>query len=656
MCGIAGFFGPSLFGADIFSQTLSEMSKSISSRGPDDAGIWFHEASGVGLAHRRLSIVDLSAAGKQPMESPSGRFVIIYNGEIYNHNETRRELEGAYSAPAWRGHSDTETLLAACEIWGIEQALKRSVGMFAFAIWDREKRELTLARDRVGEKPLYYGWFGEGQSAVFLFGSELKALKPHPSFVGGINRNAITLLLRHNYIPAPHTIYENVFKLLPGSFLTIRIEDICNKPTPVRYWSLPEVAVAQHGQHSNIQPGEIVSELHTILKMAVGQQMVADVPLGAFLSGGIDSSLVVSMMQSQSGRPVKTFTIGFEEDGYNEAGYAKKVAEHLGTDHTELYVTSEEAMSVIPQLPVAYDEPFSDSSQIPTLLVSRLARQQVTVSLSGDGGDELFCGYTRYLATEKAWNRLSLLPQPARHALAKGIQAVSPTGWDKLAHLLPLRDRTLGGHRLGDKLHKAASVLASKSVDSLYLGMVSHWADPEAIVLNATEPRTQLSGLMPELQSLNDVERMMVLDMMSYLPDDILTKVDRAAMSASLETRVPLLDHRLIEFAWSVPHSMKLNGGETKWILREILSQYIPKSHFDRPKMGFGIPLDRWLRGPLKEWAEDLLSEDRLRREGYFDPAPIQRKWREHLSGSRNWAYHLWDVLMFQSWQESQFG
>lgn len=656
MCGITGYLGRGLWqGAGQAEAGLTRMATVISSRGPDDFGFWIDDSASVGLAHRRLSILDLSPAGHQPMHSASGRYVIVYNGEVYNHEALRETLDASGRAPDWRGHSDTETMLAGFDAWGIEVTLERCAGMFAFALWDRRDRTLTLARDRLGEKPLYYGWQGAGTRASLIFGSELKALKQHPQFRGAIDRGAICLLMRHNYIPAPYSIYQDILKLPPGCLLTVDLDARADRPEPRPYWSLPHAAEAGRGNLHCGTPDQIVDELEDLLRRVVSQQMVADVPLGAFLSGGVDSSTVVALMQAQASRPVRTFTIGFDERGYDEAVHAREVASHLGTDHTELYVRPEEAMAVIPRLPAIYDEPFSDSSQIPTFLVSRLARQQVAVSLSGDGGDEIFCGYTRYLAASSAWKKLSSLPRPVRSIGAAGIRMIRPEHWDQIARFLPgLRNRAAG--RFGDKIHKAAGVLACPSVDALYMGLVSHWNDPRSLVSGAAEPATQLTGLAPSLAGLTAVERMMALDMVSYLPDDILTKVDRAAMSVSLETRVPFLDHRLIEFAWRVPQEMKLRRGEGKWVLKKVLYKYVPRSLIERPKMGFGVPLDKWLRGPLKEWADDLLSEERLRREGYFNAPLVQQKWREHLSGQRNWAYHLWDVLMFQAWQDSQLG
>ena len=656
MCGLAGFLGGGHRNAgDAVPAVLGRMADTIMSRGPDDFGVWCADA-GIGLAHRRLSILDLSPAGHQPMACATGRYVIAFNGEIYNHLDLRAELEkagaGGMASVPWRGHSDTETLLAGFAAWGIKATLERCIGMFAFAVWDRKTRVLTLGRDRLGEKPLYYGWQGSGDGACFLFGSEVKALKAHPSFAADINRDSLSLLMRHNYIPAPHSIYRGIFKLRAGSLLTVSLDR--REPVIEAYWSLMNVAVSGNRSPLDGSPQEIVDELEGLLKSAVRQQMVADVPLGAFLSGGIDSSTVVALMQAQSDRPVKTFTIGFHEEGYNEAVHAKAVARHLGTDHTELYVTPQQALDVIPKLPTLYCEPFADSSQIPTFLVSQLARQKVTVSLSGDAGDELFAGYNRYLLARHLWGKLSRLPRGVRLLAAAGIRTMSPAAWNKLLWpLQPLAPRALRLANIGDKLHKGAGVLAARRVDDLYLGLVTHW-EPEGLVIGGQEPATCLRGNPLPLSGLDDVQRMMAMDALTYLPDDILVKVDRAAMGVSLEGRVPFLDHRVVEFAWRVPQSLKLRDGVGKWILRQVLYRYVPKELIERPKMGFGVPIDAWLRGPLRDWAEALLEETRLRREGYFNPAPIRAKWAEHLSGQRNWQYLLWDVLMFQAWLEGQ--
>lgn len=653
MCGLVGFLGGiTPYGQLGDEAMLKRMADTIASRGPDDAGYWCDADHRIGLGHRRLSIVDLSPAGHQPMQSASGRYKIAFNGEIYSHLLLRQALEAAGQAPNWRGHSDTETLLAGFDAWGIQGTVERAIGMFAFAVWDRQSSVLTLARDRLGEKPLYYGWQRQGNDAVFLFGSELKALRAHPAFENNIHRGALSLQLRHNYIPAPYSIYEGIAKLPPGSLLTVSLQQ--REPNMRAYWSGAQVAESGVANAFAGGADQAVDELELLLKDAVRQQMMADVPLGAFLSGGVDSSTVVALMQAQSSRPVKTFTIGFNEEGYNEAVHAKAVARHLGTDHTELYVTAEQARAVIPRLPTLYDEPFSDSSQIPTFLVSQLARQHVTVSLSGDAGDELFCGYNRYQMAANLWRKLAAVPLPLRKLAARGLTSVSPQSWNKLAGgLAGLMPRSARLANIGDRLHKGAGVLSNQSADALYLGLVSHWHEPASVVIGGHEPPTLLTGNVPALNGLDDVQRMMALDMLTYLPDDILTKVDRAAMGVSLETRVPFLDHRVVEFAWSLPQSMKLRDGQTKWSLRQVLYRHVPQALIERPKMGFGVPIDIWLRGPLREWAEDLLSETRLKREGFLNPTPIRQKWDEHLSGQRNWQYHLWDVLMFQAWLES---
>ena len=646
MCGLVGFLG-GVDAAESDENLLRGMSDMLFLRGPDDGGYWFDSQERIGFAHRRLAIVDLSPAGHQPMVSANRRFVIAFNGEIYNHLDIRSALEELGQAPIWRGHSDTETLLAGIEAWGLEATIKKSIGMFAIALWNRQERKLTLARDRMGEKPLYYGWQGSGNERVFLFGSELKALKAHPSFVAKVDRNAICLLLRHNYIPAPYSIYQDIAKLEPGCLLEVSLTQ--PEPKIRKYWDTIEVARNGVAEPFKGSPEQAVDALEVLAKDSVRRQMMADVPLGAFLSGGVDSSAVVALMQTQSSRPVKTFTIGFNEVGYNEAVHAKAVAKHLGADHTELYVLPEQAMDVIPRLPSLYCEPFADSSQIPTFLVSQLAKQQVTVSLSGDGGDELFCGYSRYQLTSSLWGKISTIPMPVRAMAAKGITGVAPTVWDGVGRLIPGSSRW---NKLGDKLHKGAGVLLSRSVDELYLGMVSHLSNPADWVIDGHEPPTHLSGLRPKLEGLSDVDRMMALDTISYLPDDILVKVDRAAMGVSLETRVPFLDHRIVEFAWSLPLDYKLRDGQTKWPLRQVLYRHVPRELIDRPKMGFGVPLHEWLRGPLRDWAEELLNVERLKREGYLHPTPIRQMWEEHLSGKRNWMARLWTVLMFQAWLE----
>ncbi len=663
MCGLVGFFGGIPSHSQIGDQAiLRRMADTITYRGPDDAGYWCDVDHRVHMGHRRLAIVDLSSAGHQPMQSASGRFVIAFNGEIYNYRILREELELSRSPhpfPArgegvshWRGHSDTEVMLAAFERWGVVAALARFNGMFAFALWDRRERVLHLARDRFGEKPLYYGWMGD----TFLFGSELKALKAHPSWRGEIDRGALALYMRYNYIPAPYSIYQGVRKLPPANVLSVPVREVRLETPEIRpYWSVKEVTEAGIRQPFPGSDVEAVEALDGLLRDAVALRMEADVPLGALLSGGIDSSTVVALMQAQSTRPVKTFSIGFNEAGYNEAEHAKGVAKHLGTEHTELYVTPEEAMAVIPRLPEIYDEPFADSSQIPTFLVSQMTRRHVTVALSGDAGDELFGGYNRYFWGQSIWRKVGWMPKPVRTVLSRGLTGLAPQSWDKIfAAMGPALPSRLQAELPGDKLHKLAGILACSSPEEMYRRLVSHW-DPESVVLGASESPTVLTDRVQWADVPNFTQRMMFLDLVSYLPDDILAKVDRASMAVSLEARVPFLDHGVVEFAGRLPLGMKIREGQGKWILRQVLYRYMPKELIERPKMGFGVPIDAWLRGPLREWAENLLDEAQLKREGFFESEPIRTKWREHLSGRRNWAYHLWDVLMFQAWLEKEF-
>jgi asparagine synthase (glutamine-hydrolysing) len=646
MCGIAGFLGPPL-DPDTLAHRAVAMADTLRHRGPDDQGVWTDPEVGLALAHRRLSILDLSAAGRQPMIDHGERYLIVFNGEIYNHDVLRQTLDPRRSMP-WRGHSDTEVLLAAIATWGVVGALQRSVGMFAFALWDRQQRRLTLARDRLGEKPLYYGW----QDGVLLFGSELKALRAHPAFRASIDRDALAMLLRHAYVPTPHSIYRGIHKLPPGTCLTLAAATRSDA-RPIPYWSAR--AVAERGQSEPFRgsAAEAAEELEHLLLDSTRLQMIADVPLGAFLSGGVDSSLAVALMQAQADRPVRTFTVGFREQAFDEAGHARAIAAHLGTDHTELAVTPAEARAVIPLLPRLYDEPFGDSSQIPTYLIAKLARRHVSVSLSGDGGDELFGGYNRYAWGPRLWQRIGWLPSGLRHLLGAALTRVAPASWDTLfRRLQPILPVALGYANPGDKLHKLAGILGARDADEIYGRLVSLWQDPHLVVPGSRAVPPVDAGHGAQLREL--AHRMMCLDLLTYLPDDILVKVDRAAMGVGLETRIPLLDHRLVEFAWRLPLHFKIRGGQGKWLLRRVLCRYVPEGLVERPKMGFGIPLGGWLRGPLRDWSEDLLDASRLQREGWMEPGPIRALWDEHLGGGRNWAYLLWNVLVFQAWLEEQ--
>lgn len=639
MCGLAGAFlaEPERRAASAGRQ----MAGALCHRGPDDEGTWRSDAGTVELVHRRLSILDLSPEGHQPMISASGRYVIAFNGEVYNHLQLRSQLSGV----AWRGHSDTETMLAAVERWGVEGAVGRFVGMFAFALWDRERDELALVRDRLGIKPLYYGFTAAG----LLFASELGALRAHPTFDGPIDRDALHLLLRYNSIPAPHTIYRNVSKVMPGTLLRFRAPRRAALQATT-YWSGLDIAAQGQATPFTGTPEEAVDQLEALLSDAVGMRMLSDVPLGAFLSGGVDSSTVVALMQAQSERPVRTFSIGSPDAGFDEAPYARAVAEHLGTDHTELIVTAQDALDVVPRLASMYDEPFADSSQIPTFLVSELARRSVTVSLSGDGGDELFGGYNRHVWAGRVWNSIRWMPQPIRAGVAWALTGIAPEAWDRgfewADGALPAALR----HRMpGYKVHKLAGALGARAPMDLYRRLASQWLNPEHLVVGGSEPPV----LPDEVERLDDfTAQMMLADLLRYLPDDILTKVDRASMAVSLEARVPLLDHRIVEFAWTLPMDLKRRDGQSKWVLREVLYRHVPRALIERPKTGFGIPLGDWLRGPLREWAEDLLSEQRLRDEGYFQPEPIREAWTQHQAGTHTWEHPLWTVLMFQAWHE----
>lgn len=654
MCGIAGFASlRAQYSEEALAALAQRMSDRIAHRGPDDGGTWVDGAAQVALGFRRLSIIDLSAEGHQPMRSASGRYHLVFNGEIYNFQELRRALVAlGYS---FRGHSDTEVLLAAIEAWGLPEALRRASGMLALGLWDSARRELSLARDRAGKKPVYYGWI----NGCFAFASELKALCAVPGFQLPINRDALMLLLRHNYIPAPYSIYDGIYKLRQAEVLTLPVDALPRhadfdalSPYRQQYWSVAEVVQAGFDEPYAGTEREALDDLEDELREAVRSRMVADVPLGALLSGGIDSSIVAALMQGASSSPIKTFSIGFHEKDYNEAGFAKQVAAHLGTNHTELYVSPDEAMALIPDLPRIYDEPLADVSQIPTHIVARLARGQVTVALSGDGGDELFAGYTRYLLAMKLVRGLSALPVSGRRVLASLIERVPAERWDRLLRIVePVMG---GGARIapGDKLHKLAPLLRQSDAVAMYRDLFSQWRDPAAVVKSAVEPPTPFTDLSGCPPVHHFIERMMQLDSVTYLPENILTKVDRASMAVSLEVRCPLLDPDVIAFAWRLPLRYKVRHGKGKWLLRQLLHRYVPEPLVERPKMGFDVPIGRWLRGDLRDWAEALLDPRKLADQGYFEPEPIRKQWREHLSGTRNWQYSLWNVLMFQAWLE----
>jgi asparagine synthase (glutamine-hydrolysing) len=707
MCGFSGFLTTDVSILTRAEAEASRMALAIQHRGPDDAGAWADATAGIALGFRRLSILDLSSAGHQPMHSASGRFVMTFNGEIYNHSDLRDLLSVSQlvmPAQPWRGHSDSETLLACLEAWGLEETLQKTVGMFAIALWDKQTRTLYLARDRFGEKPLYYGWATTTSTATpaFVFGSEIKALRAYPGFANQVSREALALYMRFTYVPAPFSIYQNIFKLEPGCILSINTDNRSNNSTennaklqqggnlpevahlPIapsaplrppalqgglrihRWWALTSVVEA--GSHNQItSEKEVIKSLEQCLKDAVRVQSLADVSLGAFLSGGVDSSCIVALMQAQANSKVKTFTVGFEESEFDEAPHARAISKHLGTEHNELFVSATQAQAVIADLPSIYDEPFADSSQIPTYLICKAARHQVTVALSGDGGDELFGGYNRYFWGPRIWNRLAWLPYSGRQAIGAAVRAIPPAGWDTLFGpvnaLLPGSKKI---YRAGFNSHKiAARIKGVREIDDLYNNLVSEWQDPAQVVKGMGDFSSKgtnyfirenvgmLSDLLPTSGVAQHEQRMMYRDSMTYLPDDILCKVDRAAMATSLETRVPFLDHRVAELAWRLPLNMKIRNGQGKWALRQVLYKYVPEHLIDRPKAGFSIPLGQWLRGPLKDWAEALIDEKRLELEGYFYIKPIRDKWAQHLSGRYDHTASLWAVLMFQSWLES---
>ena len=653
MCGIAGFINKSKIEAAELTAIASSMARKLTHRGPNGSGVWADAELGIGLAHQRLAIIDLSPAGNQPMTSKCGRFVLVFNGEIYNHQKIRQELKQVPTSTPhlFEGHSDTETILAAISQWGLEFALNKCVGMFALALWDKREHSLHLARDRVGEKPLYYGLY----NGNLLFGSELKAITSYPGFNAEINRNALAQYLQYNFIPAPNSIYQGIYKLPPGSHLKVTKNQISQQilPEPLTYWSLSQVA--SKAQKNPFRGGEdlAVLELERLLSESISDQIIADVPLGAFLSGGIDSSTVVALMQSLSDKPVKSFTIGFAESNYDESKHAQQVAKHIGTDHTELFVSPDQALDVIPKLPTLYDEPFADVSQIPTFLVSTLASKDVTVCLSGDGGDELFGGYNRHINGSSLWRKVNRIPHNIRNVASQTIKKVPQKTWESAfrttKRMIP---KAYQYNMVGEKMHKIGHLLSAESGDQIYNLLLSKWHESERILADTTHLNTAISNTCPsEIRNLE--QRMMFMDTAMYLPDDILVKIDRAAMGASLETRVPMLDHRLIEFAWTLPIEMNIRGSQGKRLLRKLLYRHVPAPLIERPKAGFSVPIDDWLRGPLRDWAEDLLDHKKISSEGYFCPEVLRRKWDQHTSGKYNWGQQLWSITTFQAWLQA---
>jgi len=646
VCGVAGWIdGAGTASGEGLKAVVVRMRDRMIPRGPDGAGVWIDPGAGVALGHRRLAIIDLTETGAQPMVSCSRRYVITFNGEIYNFPEIRRELEGR--GVRFRSTSDTEVMLESFEQWGIQGALERFVGMFAFALWDCQERALILARDRLGEKPLYYGWAG----SALVFGSTLEALAAHPDWRGEIDRDALALYFQLQYVPCPWSIYRGIRKLPPATFLRLRLRDLRTGqlPDPTPYWSLRQVAESGCADPFRGTDSEAIDHLEILLKQSVAGQMLSDVPLGALLSGGVDSSAVVALMQTQSQRPVRTFTIGFDSSAYDESRFAARIARHLSTDHTEIRVTPADAMTVIPKMPELYDEPFADQSQIPTCVVAQLARRHVTVCLSGDGGDELFCGYNRHLQLRRLWSAVGPLPRPLRRGIA-ALLAAAPSGFYQFA----LKDRRHGV--LADQVQKLATILSLGGPEDMYQRLAVLWDRPERIVRDATARPTLITDRRgwPDLPGVMD--RLMYVEAMTSLPDNMMVKLDRAAGGASLETRVPMLDHRIVEFSWRLPFRYKVRDGVGKWILRQVLYRRVPRAMVERPKSGFDAPIDEWLRGPLRDWAEDLLAPGRLARDGYLDPDPIVKRWQEHVSGRQKWQYHLWAVLMFQAWMDRHRG
>ncbi len=648
MCGLAGIYFPKPLPGEDYETLLQKVGRILYHRGPDDSGVWLNTEAGIGLVHRRLSIQDLSPFGAQPMISPSERYVMVFNGEIYNFKTLRVELEKL--GFVFRGHSDTETMLSAFDAYGIEKSLQLFSGMFAIAIYDRETRQITLARDRLGEKPLYYGWV----NGCLIFASELKALREFPFWNGEINRDALTLLLRHNYIPAPHSIYKGIYKLPPATSVCIELssKQVGHLPEPLHYWSLSRCF--ERVENTSITREYAADQLDDLLREVIGEQMISDVPLGAFLSGGVDSSAIVAIMQQISSSPVRTFSIGFNEKKFNEAEYAKAVAKHLSTEHTELYVTAKDSLNIIPRLPVLYDEPFADSSQIPTYLVAEMTKRDVTVALSGDGGDELFCGYSRYFKTAAAWSNNNSKNTGLANKLVAMATQYGPGILSKFIKLSISSQRHLSVDEIAEKILRRQLLLSTNEFNEFYRQTISYWTAPEQLVLGAKEPVYSMREMPPLEIGSGLYKQMMWQDLNCYLPDDILVKVDRAAMACSLETRIPLLDRRIVEFALGLPIDLNISGKQGKQVLRNVLYRYVPRQLIEREKAGFAVPVGQWLRGELKEWAESLLEPSKLSAEGFWNVNQVRRKWDDHIAGRGDHEFHLWGVLMFQAWNENQ--
>lgn len=652
MCGIAGFLHRRTFHVETSKAIATEMIEAIKHRGPDALGVWADDF--VAFSHARLSILDLSDAGLQPMVSSSGRYVLVFNGEIYNHNEIRADIKKINFSNNWRGSSDTETLAEAIDAFGFVEAVQKINGMFSIAVWDRREQLLHLCRDRLGEKPLYYGWVGTGLKRSFVFASELKSILKHPLFEKNINQNSLGSFMRRGYVPDPNCIYQGIYKLLPAHHITLSQRNLFENllPTSKPFWSLPSVAQLGVASSDTYSVEGISEKFGSLLMGAVRKQMLSDVPLGAFLSGGLDSSLIVSLMQEQSIKPVKTFTIGFEDNNYNEAPFAKSVSDYLGTEHFELYVNQRDALNVIPLLPKIYDEPFSDSSQIPSFLISHLAKEHVKVVLTGDGGDEVFGGYNRYLAVEGLWKSMQGLPLSLRKNIASIISIFPEERLNCMAKHLPILNKY---SNFGEKLKKAGGAIQQDTVSDLYNYFSSQWYDSAVMKSPVKDLLIHDAFLSKEFLDFDNAQKMMLVDSLTYLPGDILTKVDRASMANSLETRAPFLDRDIVEFAWQIPQKFKISKGQGKWIMRQQLFKRVPETIFDRPKMGFGVPIGNWLKGELRDWADSLINASRINAEGVFDATIVQEKWNEHLSGKRNWENQLWTILMFQAWKDEYF-